>query len=633
MIRYLLFLSAFWLICEVGETQSRYLPNPKWFNTYDIKFYNINLNVSDTSTYIQGNTLIKLEITENSDSLVFNFNDKLTIDSILLNQKRINNHHFQNDLLVVKSSSVFTLNSVYDIDIYYRGKVVSSSFFSSISSERDRYWNIPVTWSLSEPFGAKLWFPCKQQLTDKADSCWMFLTIPKGRKAGSVGVLTDTISVRNNKIQYQWKTAYPISYYLISFTVADYIDYSFYTKFEGRSDSLLVQNYIYNRPGCLEENKNKIDRTADFLKVFSEKFGLYPFYKEKYGHSLAPISGGMEHQTMTTLNSFHYSLVSHELAHQWFGDYVTCATWQDIWINEGFASYGEYMAYEFLNAKEEADNWIEGAQNMSLREPNGSVFVPASDAEDEYRIFSGNLSYKKGAVIIHMLRKIINNDTLFFKSLRTFLEKYKFGSATGEDFKKHIEEETKLDLGSFFDQWYYGRGYPKFDISWALSEDTLLINLKQTTSSDSTPFFNTPFDIRATGANFDTTFRLQQTEKSQLFKVKLSNAVNSIEFDPENWLLKKVENISQLPEIPSNDNYLQILSNPFDDNLKLKFKSETFKDDKIKIIGINGNLISEFYVRKKKETTINTSSMSPGIYLLVLSHGENKYVRKIIKSN
>jgi aminopeptidase N len=632
-MRYLYLISLLWIICEVGATQSRYSPDPRWYKTYDVKFYNINLNVNDTNTYIQGNTLIKLKLNENSDSLVLNFNQGLTIDSVLLNKKKVKSHYFQNDLLIVKNSSALTMNSVYDIDIYYRGNVISNLFFSSVSSKNDGYWNIPVTWTLSEPFGAKLWFPCKQQLSDKADSCWMFLTVPRGRKAGSVGLLTDTIGVGMNKVQYRWKTRYPIAYYLISFSVANYSDYSFYTKFEGRSDSLLVQNYIYNKPGCLDKYKDDINNTSDFLRVFSDKFGLYPFYKEKYGHCLAPISGGMEHQTMTTLNSFNYSLVSHELTHQWFGDYVTCATWQDIWINEGFASYGEYVAYEFLNAKERANSWILEAQNMSLREPEGSVFVPASESEDEFRIFSSNLSYKKGAVIIHMLRKIINNDELFFKSLRTFLDKYKYSSATGEEFKKHMEQETGITLTGFFDQWYYGRGFPIFDISWKQSNDTLFLKLEQTSSSTVTTFFNTPLDIKATGLNFDTAFRINQTENNQLFKIKLSKSINSIEFDPQNWLLKKVKNISQLPEIPSSDNYLNILSNPFGDSLKLAFKEETFKDDKVQIIGIKGSVISETYVRKKKEAVINTSVMSPGVYLLILNHGQDKYVRKIIKAN
>ncbi|NJO90434.1 MAG: M1 family metallopeptidase [Chloroflexia bacterium] len=226
-------------------------------------------------------------------------------------------------------------------------------------------------------------------------------------------MLTDTVNINEKQVQYRWKSKYPIAYYLISFTVADYKDYSYYIKIPGRTDSLLFQNYVYNRPGYLEIYKPEIDKTADFLILFSKLFGLYPFYEEKYGHCVAPIGGGMEHQTMTTLYNYSYTLVSHELAHQWFGDHTTCSTWQDIWINEGFASYCEYIAYENLGTKSEAESWMQNAQTRALREAEGSVFVPFTSANDEYRLFSSNLSYKKGAVILHMLRNEINDDSVF----------------------------------------------------------------------------------------------------------------------------------------------------------------------------------------------------------------------------
>jgi aminopeptidase N len=460
----------------------------------------------------------------------------------------------------------------------------------------------------------------------------VFLTVPRNRKAGSTGTLTKIAAVGDSRVQYQWKTRYPIAFYLISFAVADYQDYSFHVGLNA-GDSLLVKNYIYNRPGYLESTKAEIDRTASFLKLYSKLFGPYPFMKEKYGHCVAPIGGGMEHQTMTTLNNFGYTLVSHELAHQWFGDHTTCATWQDIWVNEGFASYAEYLAYENLNSKMEADAWMNNAQSRALREPEGSVFVPSAGATDENRIFSTNLSYKKGAVILHMLRKQINNDTLFFRSLRSYLSKYTYGSASGDDFKQVVEQETGTNLQKFFDQWYYGKGYPVFDISWMTSRDSLFLNVNQTGSSAGTPFFSTPFDVRATGKDLDTTFRLEMTSGSQLFKIKLSKPVSSIEFDPDHWLLKTVQSISKLPEMPSNDNYFDVKPNPFNNQLILTFRSESAEDEKIEIIDLSGRAVYKTLIKSKKETTINTSWITPGSYLLVVSHGNEKYVRKIFKAN
>lgn len=613
------------------QSQVQYSSEPLWYKTYDVKFYSINLDINDTSTYVSGSTLIKAEIKESTDSLVFEFNPQVTIDSVLVGKQKVN-HVFRSDFMILKGMGLKNPGTVIDILVHYKGYVGSGSFFSSVTSEKNAYWNIPVTWTLSEPFGAKNWFPCKQQLTDKADSCWVFLTVPKGRKAGSNGLLVDTIPV-GKKVQYRWKSRYPVAYYLISFTVADYKDYSFYSRLNNLKDSVLIQNYVYNRPGFLEANKTDIDRTSEFIRIYSKLFGEYPFKNEKYGHCVAPIGGGMEHQTMTTLVSFDYTLVAHELAHQWFGNNTTCATWQDILINEGFASYAEYLAFENLGTKEEANAWMISAQNRALREPEGSVFIPISDAANDSRIFSTNLSYKKGAVIIHMLRHQINNDTLFFKTLREFLKQYKYSTATGEDFKNVAEQVTGMDLDKFFNQWYYGKGYPVFDLSWKKSNDTLLLNVKQTPSSKSMSFFSTPFQVKLIGTGLDTTIRLEQVTNSQLFRIKVAKSVNNVLFDPDKWLLKSVQSITQLPEIPSDDSFFEVKPNPFDQHINIFFNNEPPKDGKISILAINGSVIYETSARKKKESVINTSSIKPGTYLLVVTNGNEKYVRKITKVN
>lgn len=632
MIRNILFFIILILPGSVCMAQS-YQPEPDWFRTYDVKFYSLDLQVSDTSTFIKGNTLIKLLIKEETDTLVFDFNSSLTIDSILIGTKRVNNYSFQKSLLIIRPGFRLSSSSLENVTVFYGGKVTTNSFFSSLSNETEVYWNIPVTWTLSESFGAKNWFPCKQQLSDKADSCWVFLTIPKGRKAGSNGLLTDVVNINSKQVQYRWKSRYPVAYYLISFTVADYTDYSFYVTVPGRSDSLLVQNYIYNRPGYLENNKKSIDQTADFIKLYSKLFGLYPFYGEKYGHCLAPIGGGMEHQTMTTLVNFSSGLVSHELGHQWFGDNTTCANWQDIWVNEGFASYCEYLALENLESKSSADSWLLDAQRSALHDTAGSVFVPASYANDEFRIFSTNLSYKKGAVIIHMLRKVINNDNVFFNGLKNYLKEYRYKSATGEDFEKVMEKETGLDLSQFFNQWYYGKGYPQFDISWKTTGDSILLNVRQVPSSRSVTFFNTPFDIKISGSEKDSILRLVQTKNPQIFKIKYSGSLGNLEFDPEGWLLKRIIGITKLPEIPSDDDYFEVSPNPFSENLYLTFKNTSAKDEKVSLIALNGAVVMETYVRKKKDTVIGTSALRSGIYLLVVSHGKSKYIRKVIKAN
>ena len=157
------------------------------------------------------------------------------------------------------------------------------------------------------------------------------------------------------------------------------------------------------------------------ITSFSRLLMDYPFSEEKYGHAMAPMGGGMEHQTMTTLQDFGFFLVAHELAHQWFGDHITCGNWQDIWINEGFASYMEYVAAQELLGQEAADGWMTNAMSVAKSRTRGSVFVPEEGVEDEYRLFDYALSYKKGAILLHMIRYELDDDDLFFGALRQYL--------------------------------------------------------------------------------------------------------------------------------------------------------------------------------------------------------------------
>jgi len=604
--------------------------DPDWYQECDVKFYKIDIEASDTIPYIAGNTTILSQVAINLlDTFRFELSSDITIDSVYID----NNHKVSpirsGDIVKVPLPNTAKIGQLLSVTVYYKGSVASNGFFSPLSSKRDNTWNIPVTWTLSEPFGAKQWFPCKQYLPDKADSAWIFITIPKNCKAGSNGILTGITPIGSDKVRYEWKTRYPLAYYQLSFSVADYKDYSFYTRLNDH-DSVLVQNYIYNRPNYLENNKDAINKTDAFLKYYSSTFGIYPFWKEKYGHCVAPIGGGMEHQTMTTLANFGSMLVAHELAHQWFGNSVTCATWQDIWINEGFASYAEYLASDKLESHEKAINWMKEAHQEALSNPEGSVFVPQSDKNNELRIFNSSLTYKKGAAIIHMLRYELNNDELFFNILRQFLTEYKNSIATGQDFLKVVNELSNKDFSWFFDQWYYGKGNPEFDLSWKVSNNMLTLSSNQKPISASVPFFKMHFDLKLAFKNGDTMVRLYQDQPQKIFKILVDKNVDSIQFDPQEWLLKNVT-INKVPDLPSFDDYFQASPIPFSEELNIRFKSEPEKDRIIKVVDLNGNIILEQKTKKKMEILLNTGKLAQGVYLLFVLDGNKKYIRKVMR--
>ena len=250
-------------------------------------------------------------------------------------------------------------------------------------------------------------------------------------------MLKNVVNLPNGKSRYEWKHKHPISYYLVSVAVAKYVEFNVFAHPAGSTDSILIQNFVYDNPATLQNFQQDIEETADFVELFSDLYGPYPFKDEKYGHCMAPLGGGMEHQTMTTQGSFNKNLTAHELGHQWFGDHVTCASWADIWVNEGFATYSEYLMLENLYPGEEVAE-MAGNHSSVMSQNNGAVWV--EDSLNGSRLFSSRLTYNKGASIIHTFRFILNNDSIFFRVLKKYLTKYSDSTALGTDLQKLLEE-------------------------------------------------------------------------------------------------------------------------------------------------------------------------------------------------
>ncbi|HPI55713.1 MAG TPA: M1 family aminopeptidase, partial [Chitinophagaceae bacterium] len=319
-------------------------------NQYDVHFYFLDLAIERNSTIVSGSVTMGVNATAIMDTFCFELNNTLTIDSVMYNGLSLQVVRVGNISYAKFPSSINNGQSV-SVQIFYHGDASvtgGSAIGDGFATDTSPSWGNQVTWSLSQPYSAYEWFPCKQFLQDKADSSWVYVTTSNQNKVGSNGLLEGVDSLPNNKVRYRWKSHYMMDYYLISVAVAKYVDYTIYAHPTSLpNDSIKIVNYVYDNPNTLTAFKSKIDSNALVLEYFSDLFGLYPFYEEKYGHAMAPIGGGMEHQTMSTMGNLgSFGVNSHELMHQWFGDHVTCKTWKDIFINEGFASYGEYLAYE-----------------------------------------------------------------------------------------------------------------------------------------------------------------------------------------------------------------------------------------------------------------------------------------------
>jgi aminopeptidase N len=595
---------------------------------YDVIFYKLDLNVSDTSIYIAGSASIKVKVVvQQMNNVSFDLVNNYLVDSVIVNNISAGFLH-DSDLINIELPGVFVMGQFIDLVIYYHGKgydtIEETGIYNRSADPFGKY-----TYTLSEPFSAKYWFPCKQILKDKADSSYVFITTDSTLKAGSNGRLDNIVQLPDGKVRYEWKSHHPIAYYLISMAVGRYVDYSFYVYDELNNDSILVVNYVYPEPS-LEQNKSNIDETANFILFYSKIYGPYPYADEKYGHCLVPLGGGMEHQTMTTLGGFSYLLVAHELAHQWFGDYITCSTWQDIWINEGFASYSEYLVLENLDSEESAIEWMANAHNYVKNRNTGSIFLPEKDTLNADRIFDYALSYKKGAAIIHMIRQEVGNDDAFFMILRKFLQTYKNSNASGEDLKNFLELQTGKDFDNFFNQWYYGQGYPHFNLTWSVENDTLFINSLQETTSGTTPLFNTLMQFEATYSDgSDTIISFRQIANYQEFKEKLSGRVVNLKFDPHHWLLADVDNFGYINKSDNHSGLYTVWPNPVKDELTILFKNEP-SGYSVRLVDLSGKII---YAADgtDKYTVINLKPYHKSPYILLILMDNNLYATKIIK--
>jgi hypothetical protein len=549
--------------------------------------------------------------------------DSLTTDSIIIdNIKQVFSH--KNGWIKCAVKNSIPKDHLFTSKIYYHGLGSSNGSFGGFKI--DSVFSSSVLSILAEPFSSLVFFPCKQSLTDKADSVFIYLTVPNSQIAASNGLLKEKVIQPGNKILYKWETRYPIAYYLIAFAVSDYYEYTYRFYDEMNKDSILFQNFVYNTPTYFPSVKSNIDMTVDIIKFYEKITNVpFPFRNEKYGHVTAPIGGGMENQTLTMLSSFNIDLTAHELGHSWFGDLVTCADWQNIWVNEGFATYMEFLETSHFDSAR-IKSWLKSALKAALSEPEGSVYVPETSKWDDNRIFSSNLSYNKGAMVLHMLRRKINNDKVFFSIFQAYLEKFAYKNATADDFKNVAEQVSGLDLGEFFQQWFYGNGFPVVQVEWKSKRDSLFITTHNKGSSQSYPLFNFDMEVLAhLKAGKDTLLQIAVNSAVQNNNFKLLSAIDSIEVNP---------NINLIANISVTHTYFDILSfdvypNPFKDSTIVYFQKKS-NNRTVELFDLKGRTIG---IWKNVDSTFNINSqmLKPGVYIIRALDNFGRYSRKIIK--
>ena len=590
-------------------------------NNYDLKYHRFFWNIDPAVRYISGSVTSYFVATQDQmNSIQFQLNENLSADSAIFESKTLSINHI-GDLITIPLNTTIPLGKLDSITVYYHG-IPGLSGFGSF--ENYVHNGAPSMWTLSEPYGASDWWPSKNDLTDKIDSIDVYVVMPNGNHAASNGILVSEIPYNSTSTIAHWKHRYPIASYLIAIAVTNYARYSDY--YVTGNDSLEILNYVYP-----EDSAVLRPTTSDVIKtiaLFEKLFTPYPFRKEKFGHCECNIGGGMEHQTMTFLgkSSFNHFIFTHELAHQWFGDKVTCGSWEDIWLNEGFATYCLGLSYEFLNKPKDLNDYMKELRGYVSSAPQGSVFC--NDTTNVSRIFSSNLSYNKGAILLNMLRWVVGDDN-FFQALRNYLNDpaLKYGFARTSDLKRHMELQSGMDLTRFFDDWYYGIGMPNYSIQviQQLNLNTI-VTINQTQFNSNVSFYNMVLPIEFKGVDKDTIMTFNNTSSGQTFEFNPGFRIDSAFFDPGN---KIIYNQSEVILNQVTEDKIIILPKPASDILEVLHKSGDI--NYFQIFDLEGKAL--FTKLEKQEPTMlefNIQNLKAGMYILKVGTIEWTETRKFI---
>ncbi len=599
---------------------------------YDLKYHRLEWEVDPAVRYISGEvTSYFVPKTGGFNRLHFDLQDSMIVRSVRYRGIPVSFRKTGDDVLQIDLPKVLLTGVLDSITVAYEGAPVSDGFGSFATGTHK---GTPVLWTLSEPYGARNWWPCKQDLSDKIDSIDVIVTTPQAYRVGTNGVLVKEFSAGNGRTTYHWRHRYPIPAYLISLAVTNYEVFTDYVDL-GNGASIPIVNYVY--PESLGAAQIQLRSTIEQMDLFNRLFGLYPFAAEKYGHAQFGWGGGMEHQTMSSMGGFSYGLQAHELAHQWFGNKVTCASWADIWLNEGFATYLTGLTGEFLFSNGSAwENWKTSTIKDVTSQPSGSVWV--DDTTSVSRIFNYRLSYQKGAMLLHMLRWILGDDA-FFRATRNYLNDptLAYGYASTSDLQRHLEAEGNIDLDEFFDDWLYGEGYPSYTLKYAPRPGGVLISVEQRSSHPRVDFFEMPVPVRVFGEGQSTTLVLDHRYSGQLFDLDLSFTPDSLTFDPEQWILSR-DNMVSREELSSVDGVgaiqasIRLFPNPVRDLLEVRVEEARFVDEieSVIVLDTQGRTVARIEVISER-MQVDLSDWPAGVYVVTVHTAKGQFARRVVK--
>lgn len=592
----------------------------------NITYIRLELQADPAVNYLQGKVTSVFIPRTTIDFIEFDLTDSLLVDSIIYHNNSIAYTRPGNSLLRIELPAMLAENVADSIAVYYQGVPRGGDGFGSFVQSKHGMDSVPIIWTLSEPYGAKDWWPCKQNLTDKIDSIDIWITCPQQYRATSNGMLISETQQGANKL-YKWKHRYPIVTYLVAIAVTNYAVFSEYAPIG--NDTIEILNYVY--PEGLTSAQAEVPKNIAQMQLFDSLFGPYPFVKERYGHAQFGWGGGMEHQTMSFMYNFGYELMAHELAHQWFGDKVTCRSWQDIWLNEGFATYLTALCYQYIQPQYFSVFKQQRINNVTSQ-PDGSVFC--YDTTSVGRIFNGRLSYNKGAMVLNMLRWVIG-DEAFFGGLRSYLNDVSlaYSFATTPELKSHLEAASGKDLTDFFDTWIYKEGYPTYLFEWSQNfEGKVKLKVNQSQSHTSVNYFKLPLPIRFQNAATDTLMVFNNTINGEEYIFDLHFYPDTLVFDPDLWII--AANNTTVKKAAYNF-HMTLFPNPVRDYVDVRIETEQQREVEVGIYSTSGKMLfstKQQLVSGSNMLQLNTQNLAAGTYAIRVKGDHKPIAEKFIKA-
>lgn len=583
----------------------------------DVTYYKLQLDVSTAEGIISGvSTVVGVCKRDTAGPLVLDFVNRMTVSAASSGGARSSFSRGANTV-IVNLDRVYRAGETLSVDVEYEGTPIATGFGSFIFAS---HAGIPWVFSLSEPAGARDWWPGKDDPSDKADSSDVIVKCDSALKVGSNGLLVSVVNNGDGTKTYHWQERYPIASYLISVALTNFAQFSNWYRYSP-TDSMEILNYVL--PEHLSNALATLPRTVDMLSVYSSLFGLYPFIKEKYGHAEFGSGGAMEHQTMTSTTSFAEDVISHELAHQWFGDMITCRTWADLWLNEGFAQYCSALFREKQYGASSYNDYMNAQMSLAV-EAAGAIGVP--DTTSVRNLFDGPRIYNKGATVLHMLRHVLG-DSVFFRSLRAYANSpvLRYSTATIRDFENVCESVSGKNLAYFFQEWIYGEGFPNYGYSWTSTPTTggyhVTVVLNQASSNVNPQFFAMPVDIQIGNAGWDTVVTVFNDSLVQDFTFNIARKPDRVTIDPDNWILKLVYSNSNEP--PAEYSLSQNYPNPFNPGTTVKFRLPQRSFVTLEIFDILGRKVTTLVDEQKPAGVFavdwNPTDVASGVYIYRLA--------------